>query len=120
MESKLIFNEINKNPYSYQKMISVLRKQFYWPNMKTDTTDYLVKCLECQQVKVEHQHPVGLLHPFPIPEWKWHVISMDFIIGFPKSQKHHDSIIIMVVVDNLRKSAHFIVVKSSYKTIHIA
>jgi hypothetical protein len=55
--------------------------------MKTDTTDYLEKCLECQQVKVEHQHPTGLLHPFPIPEWKWEVISMDFITGFPKTQK---------------------------------
>ena len=57
----LIFNEIHKNTYSghpvYHKMISSLRKQFYLPNMKTDTTNYLVKCLECQQLKVEHKKP---------------------------------------------------------------
>jgi hypothetical protein len=73
MDSKLlIFNENQKNISpghpGYHKMISTLRKQFYWPNVKNDTADYLSKCLECQQVKVEHQHPIGLLHPFPIPE----------------------------------------------------
>ena len=66
--------------------------------------DYLSKCLECQQVKAEHQHPAGLLQPLPIPEWKWEVISLDFITCFPFTQKQHDSI--MVVVDKLRKSAH--------------
>ena len=65
--------------------------------MKTDTTDYLEKGLECQQVMVEHQHPTSLLQPSPIPERKWEVISMDFIKGLLKTQKQHDSI--MVVVD---------------------
>ena len=71
-----------------------------------------------QQVKAKHQHPAGLLQPFPIPEWKWEVISLDFIIGLPLTQKQHDSI--MVVVDKLRKSAHFIPMKSTYKAVNIA
>jgi hypothetical protein len=25
-----------------------LKKQFYWPNMKNETTEYLSKCLDCQ------------------------------------------------------------------------
>jgi hypothetical protein len=48
-------------------MITALRKLFYWPNMKSETTEYLSKCLDCQQVNAEHQHPAGLLHPLPIP-----------------------------------------------------
>jgi hypothetical protein len=79
---------------------------------------YIAKCLECQQVKVEHRHPAGLLQPLPIPEWKWEVISMDFITGFPRTTKQHDAI--MVVVDKLSKEAHFILVKSTYKAIDIA
>ena len=51
--------------------------------MKNDIAKYISKCMKCQQVKVEHQHPAGLLQPFPIPEWKWEVISIEFIIGFP-------------------------------------
>jgi hypothetical protein len=62
----------------------MLRKEFYWPNMKGETVEYLAKCIECQQVKVEHQHPARLLQPLPIPEWKWEIISMDFITGYLK------------------------------------
>ena len=69
-------------------------------------------------MKYEHQHPVGFLQPFPILERKWEVISLDFITGFPKTQKQHDAI--MVVVDKLRKYVHFIPVKSTYKVANIA
>ena len=65
--------------------------------MKKDMAEDFSRCMKCQQVKVEHQHPVGLLRPFPIPEWNWEIISMDFIIGFPMNTRQHDSI--MVVVD---------------------
>ena len=67
-------------------MITALRKQLFWPKLKAYLVDYLSKCLECQQVKAEHQH--GLLQPLPIPEWKWEVISLDFIIDFPLTKKN--------------------------------
>ena len=80
--------------------------------------DYISRCMKCQQVKVEHQHPAGLLQPFPVPKWKWESISMDFITGFPMTMRQHDSI--MVVVNKLTKAAHFIPVKSTHKTDDIA
>jgi hypothetical protein len=117
-----ILDEVHKKPYSghpgYQKTITTLIKLFYWPNMKGETTEYLARCQDCQQVKAEHQHPAGLLQPLPVPEWKWEAISLDFIIGLPKTQKQNDSI--MVVIDKLSKSAHFIPVKSTFKAINIA
>jgi len=96
----------------------MLRKEFYWPKMKREVAKYLARCLECQLVKAEHQHPVGLLHPLPILEWKWEIISLDFITGLPRNARQNDSI--MVVVDKLSKDAHFIPVKSTYKAVHIA
>jgi hypothetical protein len=86
--------------------------------MKQDIAHYITKCLECQQVKVEHQHPGGLLQPIQIPEWKWEVISMDFIIDLPKTIKVHDAI--MVVVDKLSKEAHFIPIKYTFESIDVA
>jgi hypothetical protein len=102
---RFIMDELHKRPYTghpgYQKMITTTRKLFYWPGLKKDIVDYLAKCLECQQVKVEHRHPAGLLQPLPIPEWKWETISMDFITGLPRSTKQNDAI--MVVVEKLSK-----------------
>ena len=43
---------------------------------------------------------------------------MDFIMGLPKSKKQNDSIFIGVY--KLSKVAHFILVKSTYKEVHIA
>ena len=115
-------DEIHQDPYSghlgYQKTIATARKQYFWPRMKKDIVEYISRCMKCQQVKVEHQHPTSLLQPFPFSKWKWEVISMDFITGFPMTWRQHDSI--MVVVEKLTKEAHFITVKSTYKTDAIA
>ena len=69
--------------------------------------------MKCQQVNFEHQHPASLLQPLPIPEWKWEVISMNFITGLPMTWRQHDSI--MVFMDKLTKESHFIPAKSTYK-----
>jgi hypothetical protein len=45
------------------------------------------------------------------------IISMDFIIGFPKTTKKHDAI--MLVVDKLSKETHFIPIKSTFKSIDV-
>ena len=58
------------------------------------------------------------MQPLPIPEWKWEVITMDFIIVLPKSKKQNDSI--FVVIDKLSKATQFIPVKSTYKAVNIA
>jgi hypothetical protein len=52
-----------------------------------------------------------------VPEWKWETISLDFIIGLPKTQKHNDYV--MVVIDKISNFAHFIPVKSTLKAINI-
>jgi hypothetical protein len=58
-------DEVHKRPYNghpgYQKMITTTRKLFYSPRLKNDIVDYLAKCLEYQQVKVENRHLEGLL-----------------------------------------------------------
>ena len=68
----LILREILNVPYDgnpgYHKTIAAVKKQYYWPGMKKEVVYFITKCLECQKVKVENRHPVGLLQPLPIPE----------------------------------------------------
>ena len=65
-----------------------------------------------RRVKVEHQWPAELLQPLHILVWKWDEISMDFIVGLPKTPSGHDSI--WVIVDRLTKVAHFIPIRTEY------
>ena len=56
--------------------------------MKREEVEYVAKYLECQPVKVVHQYLVEILKLIPIPEWKWETITMDFIIGLPKTKQN--------------------------------
>ncbi|KAL0439630.1 UNVERIFIED_CONTAM: Transposon Ty3-I Gag-Pol polyprotein [Sesamum latifolium] len=101
----------DKDPY-LQKMktkyqdVSGLETLLLWPTMKKDVAEFVAKCLTCQQVKAEHQAPAGKLHPLSIPEWKWEKITMNFVIGLPRTFRKHDAV--WVIVDRLTKSAHFL------------
>jgi hypothetical protein len=70
----IILREMHNVPYAgnpgYQKAIASVKSQYYWPGMKKEVVDFIVKCLECQKIKYENRHPASFLCPLPIPEWK--------------------------------------------------
>src|SRR3954470_8534988 len=92
-------------------MYQDLRQCYWWPGMKKDIARYVDECDVFRRVKVEHQRPAGTLQPLSINEWKWNKIEMDFFTGFPRSQKGHDAI--FVVIDRFSKVAHFLHVKET-------
>ena len=70
--------------------------------MKKHVASYVSQCATYQQIKAEHQRPSGLLQSLEIPQWKWEHITMDFVVGLPRSQVGHDGI--WVIVDRLMKT----------------
>lgn len=80
-----ILREAHSSRYSVYpsstKMDRDLRGSFQWSGMKKEIADFVAQCLLYQQVKVEHQRPIGLLQPFSIPKWKQEHIMMNFISG---------------------------------------
>jgi hypothetical protein len=111
-----ILREAHDSAYSIHpgstKMYHDLKSRYWWYGMKRAIAEYMALCDNCQRVKAERQRPAGLLQPLKIPEWKWEEISMDFIVGLPKTQSGYDSI--WVIVDRLSKVVHFIPVKTTY------
>ncbi|GJS54474.1 reverse transcriptase domain-containing protein, partial [Tanacetum coccineum] len=79
----MIMDEAHKSKYSMHpgadKMYYDLRDMYWWPGMKRDIVTYVSKCLTCSKVKAEHQRPSGLMQQPEIPEWKWDMVTMDFI-----------------------------------------
>ena len=78
------------------KMYQDLKSHFWWSGMKRDIAEYVARCLTFQKLKVEHQKSGGLLQPLPILVWKWDHITMDFVVGMPRTQRHHDAIWVIV------------------------
>ena len=104
---KEILKEAHFAAYSVHpatKMYHNIRDLYWWDGLKKDVADYIAKCLTYQQVKVEHHKPSRKLQPLLIPEWKWERVTMDFVVGLPRSRDGYDSI--WVIIDRLTKSAH--------------
>jgi hypothetical protein len=111
-----ILDEAHLSRYSIHprstKMYQDLKQHYWWTKMKIEITRYVAKCDTCRRVKAIHMKDVGPLQSLPVPTRKWEDISMDFIVGLPRTAKGFDSI--WVIIDRLTKIAHFLPVKTDH------
>ncbi|KAI3681176.1 hypothetical protein L6452_35961 [Arctium lappa] len=111
-----VLKEAHDSPFSIHpgmtKMYRDLKQTFWWNGMKRDIAEHVSHCLTCQRVKIEHQRSSGLLQSLEIPVWKWEHITMDVVVGLPRTSSNHDSI--WVIVDHLTKSAHFLSIRQTW------
>jgi len=113
---ELILQEAHRSWYSIHpgtaNMYKDFRQHYWWRRIKNDIVGFVSRCLNCQQVKYEHQRPRGLLQRLEIPEWKWERITMDFVVRLPRTLRKFDGV--WGIVDRLTKSVHFIPVGTNY------
>jgi hypothetical protein len=111
-----ILDEAHLSRYSIHpgstKMYQDLKQHYWWTKMKIEITRYVARCDTCKRVKAIHMKAAGPLQSLPIPTWKWEDISMNFIVGLPRTTKGYDSI--WVIIDRLTKIAHFLPVKTDH------
>jgi hypothetical protein len=103
--------------FGVRKTLDVLHEHFFWPKMKRDAERVCSRCVTCRQAK-SRVLPHGLYTPLPVPSAPWVDISMDFVLGLPRSRKGRDSI--FVVVGRFSKMAHFISCHKTDDATHIA
>nr|GEU84074.1 putative mitochondrial protein [Tanacetum cinerariifolium] len=90
---------------------------FYWKGLHKGVKRLVRECDVCQRSKADLAAYPGLLKPLPIPDRISSDISMDFIVGLPRSQGKSA---IFVVVDRLSKYAYFIALSHPYTATTVA
>ena len=85
--------------------------------MKQDVERICRRCITCRQAKSQVQ-PHGFYIPLPIPSEPWVDISMDFVLGLPRTRRGRDYI--FVVVDMFSKISHFIPCYKTNNASHVA
>ena len=69
-------------------------------------------------VKAEYQKPHGTIHLLPISKWKWEHITMDFLVGLPRTQAGYDAI--WVIMDRVTKLSHFLAIWNNFSLNKLA
>ncbi|GAQ92802.1 hypothetical protein KFL_011450010, partial [Klebsormidium nitens] len=87
--------------FGMDKTEDLVNRSFYWPDLQRDVRRYIRSCPQCQANKPTNRRPAGLLQPLPIPNQRWEQITMDLILGLPKTTRGHSGIV--VFVDRLSK-----------------
>jgi hypothetical protein len=103
--------------FRVKKTEDVLAAHFFWPKMRRGMECYVSWCTTCNKAK-SRLNPHGLYMTLPIPSVPWEDISMDFVLGLPRTKMGRDSI--FVVVDRFSKMAHYIPCHKSDNASYVA
>ncbi|XP_070046737.1 uncharacterized protein [Nicotiana tomentosiformis] len=71
--------------FGVPKTLDILAENLFWPVMRKDIERMCAQCLECKQAKSKVL-PHGLYTPLPVPTLPWIDISMDFVLGLPRTR----------------------------------
>jgi hypothetical protein len=70
--------------FSDEKTFAKMSESCFCPGMQSEVKKFIDRCRIFQHSKGKKQN-AGFYQPFPIPERPWDEISMDFIMGLPRT-----------------------------------
>lgn len=71
------------------RTLKLVQDSYFWPTLRRDVARHVERCVVCQRSK-GHGSNSGLYMPIPVPTQPRTYISMDFVLGLPRTQRGHD------------------------------
>ena len=103
--------------FGITKTIQALELCYYSPQLCCDIRKMIGRCSTCTIGKLTKQNTRQYL-PLPVPDSPWQEVSLDVILGLPRTRRQLAAI--LVVVDRFSKMAHFIACCKTTDTAHTA
>ena len=108
---KLFLLEFHESPISgghqgIRRTLSLLQRNFWWPDMRREVIIHVNSCPKCQRTKAFHLKPFGKYVGWKPPIRRWSSISMDFIVALPLTLNGYDAI--LVVMDSTSRRIHLL------------
>ena len=103
--------------FGITKTLQALEARYYWPQLCHDVRCMVGRCSTCTIGKLTKQN-MGQYLPLPVPSEPWQEVSLDFVLGLPRTRRQFDAI--LVVVDRFSKMAHFIACSRTADAAHTA
>ena len=103
--------------FGISKTIQATELRYYWPLLRCDVRRIIGRCSICTIGKLTKQN-TGQYLPLPMPDSPWQEVSLDFVLGLPRTRRQFDAI--LVVVDRFSKMAHFVACSRMTGAAHTA
>jgi len=87
------------------KTLELVSRNYWWPQMSRYIGQYVSTCDLCLWTKPWRHSPVSELQPLSVPDARWDMLSVDFVVELPESSGHDA---VMTVVDSVSKRVHFV------------
>ena len=77
--------------------MALVKRDYVCSHLRHYVERYILSCDVCQAAKSRRVDTARVPRPLPVPDTKWHSVSMDWVSGLPPTTRGHDAI--MTVVD---------------------
>ena len=86
--------------------MALIKRDYLCAHLQHYSERYIISCDVCQAAKSRRVDTARQPRPLPVPDTKWHSVSVDWVSEFPSTTRGHDAI--MTVVGRFSKRGLFI------------
>ena len=83
------------------RTMALIKRDYVCSHLRHYVEGHILSCDVCQAAKSRQVDTARLPRPLPVPDTKWHSVSIDWVSGLPPTTRGHDAI--MTVVDRFWK-----------------
>ena len=71
---------------------ALIKPDYVCSHLRHYVERYILSCDVCQAAKSRRVKPARQRRPLPVPDTKWHSVSVNWVSGLPPTTRGHDAI----------------------------